>query len=57
MARTSTEEVIVVIAQLAAMDERAKERVSHWLDAHLKTLRDERTRKQLRNEEKMGGTA
>ena len=57
MARTSTEEIIVVIAQLSAMDERAKTKVLTWLDAHLDVVKAEREAKQQVKQEKMGGTA
>ena len=39
MARTSTDQVLAVVAQLSAMDERAQTRVHEWLSGHLVSLK------------------
>ena len=60
MARTSTDQVLTVVAQLSAMDERAQTRVHEWLSGHLVSLKlakgARRTARQL-IQEKEGGTA
>ena len=54
--RTTTDQVIAVIAQLSAFDERAQERVLNWLAAHLDVVRAEKTAKrQVKMAEKKGG--
>ena len=55
--RTTTDQVIAVIAQLSAMDERAKTKVLTWLDAHLDVVKAEREATQRMKREKSGGTA
>ena len=54
--RTTTNEMLAVVAQLSAMDERAKTKVLTWLDAHLDVVKAEREAKQQVKQEKSGGT-